>query len=189
MFRIIAGSARADGLKWGAKRALLLASTALATGIFAGAMVNPQTAQAQIAQGCLVPTLSGVPFFARTYAWVPPPIELPLPELAVAFRPQAQAFALAPAQVPASTVTCGTTQTRNDPLIVPIPVPLGTTLVSGVVLPGATVSGIGLQFLALTRSTSVSVINEGTVTSAQVPRNVINDILGTQPSALEVFVL
>src|SRR6516165_12834896 len=100
MFRIIAGSARADGLKWGAKRALLLASTALATGIFAGAMVNPQTAQAQIAQGCLVPTLSSVPFFARTYAWVPEE-----------FRARTAAFALAPAQVPASTVTCGTTQT------------------------------------------------------------------------------
>ena len=35
MFRIIAGNARADGLKRGAARALLLASTALATGIFA----------------------------------------------------------------------------------------------------------------------------------------------------------
>src|SRR5262249_62244244 len=33
--------------KRGATRALLLASTALATGIFAGAMVNPQSAQAQ----------------------------------------------------------------------------------------------------------------------------------------------
>jgi len=186
MFRIIAGSARTDGLKRGATRALLLASTALATGIFAGAMVNPQTAQAQIAQGCLVPTFSSVsPFFARTYAWVPEE-----------FRARTAAFALAPAQVPASTVTCGTTQTTNDrPAIVTIPVPLETTLVSGVVLPGATVSGIGLQFVvpgaafdvAGTGSISVSVINGGTVTTSQVPRNLINDTLGTQPSALEVI--
>ena len=54
MFRIIEGSAGTDGLKRGATRALLLASTALATGIFAGAMVNPQTAQAQAQVRALV---------------------------------------------------------------------------------------------------------------------------------------
>src|SRR5215831_9080364 len=56
MFRIIAGNAWADCLKWGATRAVLLA-TALATGIFAGAMVNPQTAQA----ACNVPAFPGTP--------------------------------------------------------------------------------------------------------------------------------
>src|SRR5262249_55760340 len=48
--------------KRGATRALLLASTALATGTFAGAMVNPQTAQAQVRR-C---TDNG----PRTFAWV-----------------------------------------------------------------------------------------------------------------------
>src|SRR6516165_6425467 len=66
MFRIIAGSARADGLKWGATRALLLASTVLATGIFAGAMVNPQTAQAACVNTLTIsPPLGGMSTFSR----------------------------------------------------------------------------------------------------------------------------
>src|SRR6516165_2954005 len=68
MFRIIAGSARADGLKGGATRALLLASTALTTGIFAGAMVNPQTAQAQQVR-CSTFTSRVTQKAPRTFAW------------------------------------------------------------------------------------------------------------------------
>ena len=72
MFRIIAGSARAVDLKRGATRALLLASTTLATGIFAGAMVNPQTAQA---------SCTGFPQLmsnARTYAWLDVSVSTPV---------------------------------------------------------------------------------------------------------------
>src|SRR5262249_26323080 len=53
--------------KRGATRALLLASTALATGIFACAMVNPQTAQAQAQVRCL-PSVPSEPA-TRTFSW------------------------------------------------------------------------------------------------------------------------
>src|SRR6516225_1099560 len=72
MFRIIAGSARAVDLKRGATRALLLASTTLATGIFAGAMVNPQTAQASCTD---FPQLMSN---ARTYAWLDVSVSTPV---------------------------------------------------------------------------------------------------------------
>src|SRR5215470_6947324 len=57
--------------KRGATRALLLASTALATGIFAGAMVNPQTAQAQV-QHCIFTQFvspNNVVVMPRTFSW------------------------------------------------------------------------------------------------------------------------
>src|SRR5215467_11297505 len=59
--------------KRGATRAVLLASTALATGIFAGAMVNPETAQAQVRCSQLTQPLRaggfGLPAVPRTFAW------------------------------------------------------------------------------------------------------------------------
>src|SRR5215467_10409448 len=59
--------------KRGATRALLLASTALATGIFAGAMVNPQTAQAQVLCSLLTQPFSAggnaLTAVSRTFAW------------------------------------------------------------------------------------------------------------------------
>src|SRR5262245_48202704 len=57
--------------KRGATRTLLLASTALATGVFAGAMVNPQTAQA----ACVTPrtTTTTTTITPTTPPGFPPP--------------------------------------------------------------------------------------------------------------------
>src|SRR5215831_20098089 len=116
MFRIIAGSARADGLKRGATRALLLA--ALATGIFAGAMVNPQTAQARC-------TPSRAPFAPpeRTFVWND--------------RVEGQGV----------NVTCDTDTTTSD-LTIGLPAPAIGVPVNGLISPGVTVDGLGLSFVS-----------------------------------------
>src|SRR5215831_13994848 len=127
MFRIIAGSARADGLKWGATRALLLASTALATGIFAGAMVYPETAQARC-----TPSRG----MERTFIW----------------SDRASSGV---------NVTCDTdTTTSNQSMGLPAPA-IGLP-VSGLILPGVTVDGLGLSFVSALGN-PLSVSNAGTV--------------------------
>jgi len=148
MFRIIAGSARADGLKRGATRALLLASTALATGIFAGAMVNPQTAQAQaqVSRCTLSPTGSqGRSPPARTFAWV---------NVVPSF--------------PTATVTCDTPITTNNLSPAQLFVPSAPAPLAGFISPGVTVGGAGLSFEVRNNlSNSLSVSNAGTVTTAR----------------------
>src|SRR5215472_4837927 len=92
----------------GATRALLLASTALATGIFAGAMVNPQTAQARC-------TPSRAPFAPpeRTFVWND--------------RVEGQVV----------NVTCDTDTTTSD-LTIGLPAPAIGVPVNGLISPGVT---------------------------------------------------
>src|SRR5262249_25846706 len=130
--------------KRGATRALLLASTALATGIFAGAMVNPQTAQASCSVPLRPPGLNTTD--QPTYQWFLVPR---------GFRD----FFETP------TVTCGPTNTSNGEVLPPV-VFSGIPL-SGVILPEATVSGLGLRFESNREGNPLSVTNAGTVTIAQ----------------------
>src|SRR5262249_3035945 len=125
--------------KRGATRALLLASTALATGIFAGAMVNPQSAQAQVrfcSQGTGRP-----PMPPRTYRWD------------LAFQSGGAT----------TTVTCDTNTVTSSftPPASLLPPAQGTS-VSGIISPGVTVSNSGLSFDS-TRGNPLSVSNAGTV--------------------------
>ena len=125
--------------KRGATRALLLASTALATGIFAGAIVNPQTAQATC-------SFSAPPFTSsfRRFSWE-----------------NVRTFSTA------TTVSCDTnTVTTND--MVQLFVPNQNASVSGLISQGVTVGGAGLSFeVGNNLSNSLSVSNAGTVTTAE----------------------
>src|SRR5262249_43073713 len=120
--------------KRGATRALLLASTALTTGIFAGAMVNQQTAQAQE-----VRCSQFGPAVARTFAWT----------------------GTAGTSPSTTTVTCDTNTTTSN-FTLPLNPPTPTTPVSGFISPGVTVDGFGLSFVS-TLGNPLSVSNAGTV--------------------------
>src|SRR5262249_41704712 len=150
MFRIIAGSARADGLKWGATRALLLASTALATGIFAGAMVYPQTAQAK----CTPSNFPSAPP-ERTFVWND--------------RVEGQGV----------NVTCDTDTTTSN-LSIGLPAPAIGVPVNGLIFPGVTVDGLGLSFVSrLGNPLSVTNAGTVTVTTATAQPVTALELIGS----------
>src|SRR5262249_26659459 len=145
--------------KRGATRAVLLASTALATGIFAGAMVNPQTAQAACGfTRTITTTINEIPIGTITTIGSNTQMYL------FSNGPMSSSFSLNDFRVSSSTldfspVTCDTTTTTNDSTTLFV---TPGTPVSGVILPGATVGGFGLSFGA-TAGRPLSVSNAGTV--------------------------
>src|SRR5262249_9048505 len=126
--------------KRGATRALLLASTALATGIFAGAIVNPQTAQAT----CSLSGGQGTSSFRR-FSWE-----------------NVRTFSTA------TTVSCDTDTVTTNNTVQLLFVPNENASLSGLISQGVTVGGAGLSFeVGNNLSNSLSVSNAGTVTTAE----------------------